>query len=529
VYFDQVAPEPETGSIDEIELLDQLGADYELPHQAANFATEVSFSREEVIAAANESLDFLAGLAMPESCEFLYPPVFLAIWQWLRDYVHKTRDFSKLALGIPRGFGKTTVMKLFILYVILFTKKQFIFVICATGPKAQATIADVVDMLDEPNIKRTFGDWRLGVIRDTLEIKQFSYRGRTIILAADGAQGKGIRGLNIKHKRPDIIVFDDIQTREDAESTTESEKIYRWMLGTAMKAKSPLGCLFVFIANMYPLETSILRKLKKNPHWIKFISGGILDDGSSLWEALQPITQLLDEYEGDKAAGHEEIFLSEVMNDEDVNVLNSIDTTKIPAFDGDPTQPPDGRFIVIDPATGKPGSNNVAIGSYSVYDRKPVLMSIKADRYSPLEAIKVSLAICAEIGTRAIFIESAAYQATFLFWFNFICEQLNITGIELIELSSRVPKNIRIRDGYKKLVARDIAISEAVRPIIVSRFKSWNPLKKDNKDDELDLIGYADKPLQEHWHMLAYDILQESSTSGEFYSAEEDFELSCPF
>lgn len=518
--------EEDFGSTDEVELLDQLGGADDIPIEIPAYA-EVSFSREEVIQAAGESLDFLAGLAMPENCEYLYPPVFHAIWQWLREYVHKVRDFSKLALGIPRGFGKTTVIKLFILYVILFTKKQFIFVICATGPKAQATIADVADMLDEQNIKRTFGDWRLGMIRDTMEVKQFTFRGRTVILAADGAQGKGIRGLNIKHKRPDIIIFDDIQTREDAESVTESEKIYRWMLGTAMKAKSPLGCLYVFIANMYPLETSILRKLKKNPHWIKFISGGILEDGTSLWEDLQPVKQLLEEFESDDAAGHPEIFLSEVMNDEDVNVINSIDTRKILSFSGDLTSPPDGKYIIIDPATGKANSNNVAIGHYFVYDRKPVLVNIQADQYSPLDAIKEALKMCAAEGTRAIFIESAAYQATFLFWFNFICDQLRISGIQLVELNSRVPKNIRIRDGYKKLVAGDIAIAEAVRPIIVSRFKSWNPLKKDNKDDELDLVGYEDFPLKEHWHLLQYDIFAE--TSVEHQALEDEFEYGSPF
>ena len=64
-----------------------------------------------------------------------------------------------------------------------------------------------------------------------------------------------------------------------------------------MKAKSPEGCMFLFVANMYPTKTSILRKLKSNPTWVKFIAGGILADGTSLWEDLQPIQQLLSEFE----------------------------------------------------------------------------------------------------------------------------------------------------------------------------------------------------------------------------------------
>ncbi len=104
-------------------------------------------------------------------------------------------------------------------------------------------------------------------------------------------------------------------TRADADSETVSTNLETWMFGTAMKAKSPEGCLFVFIANMYPTKWSLLRRLKHNPTWMKFIAGGILADGTSLWEDLQPIAQLLREFENDLSAGRPEIFYAEVLND----------------------------------------------------------------------------------------------------------------------------------------------------------------------------------------------------------------------
>lgn len=523
-------------------LLQDLGAteflneiDKEIEEEIQNSyqgLSEASYSREEVQQAAETSLDFLAALALPEDYKYQFPPIYLAMWSWLVSFVDKAREFPKLALGIPRGFSKTTLAKLFALFCILFTKKKFIFVICATAPKAQAFIADVISMLDELNIRRTFGDWRVGLIKDTQEVKIFSFRERTIILAADGAQGKGIRGLNLKNKRPDIILFDDIQTREDADSVTESDKIYRWMLGTAMKAKAFDGCMYIFIANMYPLETSILKKLKKNPQWLKFISGGILEDGTSLWEDLQPLKQLLAEYEHDVAAGHEEIFLAEVMNDEDVNVVNSIDIRKISSTEQDLEIPPIGKYIVIDPATGKPGSNNVAIGMYYLYERKPILVKIKSDRYSPLQAIKESLKICAAEGIRAIFVESTAYQATFLFWFDQVCAWLGVDGIEFLPIDSKVRKNIRIRDGYKKLISGEIEVSAEVAPIIKSKFRMWNPLKVDNDDDELDLIGYADYPMHKYPDYLAYDIIADADYRQGRLAAKYDYsnyEISSPF
>src|SRR6202012_6156699 len=116
------------------------------------------------------------------------------------------------------------------------------------------------------------------------------------------------------------MIFDDIQSREDADSETISTGLETWLYGTAMKAKSPEGCMFLFIENMYPTKWSLLRRIKKNPKWIKFIAGGIIQnkkgDIESLWEGLQPLDQLLSEFEYDWAAGHSEIFYAEVLNDE---------------------------------------------------------------------------------------------------------------------------------------------------------------------------------------------------------------------
>lgn len=472
---------------------------------------EASFTREEVIELAETSLDFLAGLCMPTIYQYAYPPVFLAVWDWLCTYARKERDFSRLALGLPRGFGKTTLIKIFILFCILFTKKKFILVLGANDDKAEEIIADVIDMLDEPNIKRTFGDWRVGLTKDTSRMKKFAFRGRTIILAGLGAKGS-VRGLNVKNERPDIMIFEDIQTREQADSQTESDALFRWLLGTAIKAKSPHGCLYVFVANMYPTPHSILRKLKASSTWIKFITGAITEDCESIWEELQPIKQLLEEYKTDEEAGHPEIFHAEVLNDENASSVNKIDITKIKATTIDLSFPPEGKYIIIDPATDKPGANDTAIGLVYVYSGKPLLVKLVADVLSPLEAIQKALIIATEEGCKAICVESNAYQYTFLFWFNFVLEKLGIVGIELLELTTKgVPKNTRIKEGYKKLVSGDIGIVPELRGKVADQFSSWNPLKKDNKDDILDIVGYMEKPLAEYEDLIAFDILDQTS------------------
>jgi hypothetical protein len=466
------------------------------PVESTSSTTEASFNAQEVVDLSRTSLDFLAAVAIPTVYAYPYPPVFLAVWDWLRGYISKTRDFSQLALGLPRGFGKTALMKLFILYCILFTDRRFILIICENTQKAVNILSDIMDMLNEENIKKTFGDWKLGVETDRQDLKKFGFRGRNIILLAVGADS-GIRGITLKNERPDVMLFDDIQSRECADSQVQSEALERWMVGTAMKAKSPRGCLFLFTANMYPTKWSILRKLKSNPNWIKFIAGGILASGESLWEDLQPISQLMKEYENDLSMGRPEIFYAEVLNDETASSNNLIDLSKLPDLPFEDGDIPAGNFIIIDPSSGKINSDAVAIGYFEVYNGYPVLRELVNERLSPGDTIQSALLLALKHNCRLICAESVAYQSTLNYWFRFICEQRGIYGIEHVELyPGGYSKNSRILNMFKMLMAGEVFIDPAVRSEVFLQIMQFNPLRRDNTDDILDLLAYAPKVLE---------------------------------
>ena len=469
---------------------------------------QVAFNAQEVVDLSRTSLDFLAAIAMPLVYEYPYPPVFLAVWDWLKSYVHKTRDFSQLALGLPRGFGKTALMKLFILYCILFTDKRFILIICETTQKSVNILSDIVDMLGEENIKKTFGDWRLGIETDRQELKKFGYRGRNIILLAVGADS-GIRGITLKNERPDVMLFDDIQSRECADSQVQSEALERWMVGTAMKAKSPRGCMFLFTANMYPTKWSILRKLKTNPNWIKFIAGGILATGESLWEELQPISQLMKEYENDLSMGRPEIFYAEVLNDETASSNNLIDLSRLPALPYEDGDIPAGNFIIIDPSSGKINSDSVAIGYFEVYDGYPVLRELINERLSPGDTIQSALTLALTHNCHLICSESVAYQSTLNYWFRFVCEQRQLYGIEFVEVyPGGHSKNSRILNMFKSMQAGEIFVDPTVRSEVYLQIMQFNPLRRDNTDDILDLLAYAPKVLEMYGeHVVMMNVL----------------------
>jgi len=458
---------------------------------------EVAFKTQEVQDTARQDLNFLAAIAIPEHFKFAFPAVFISVWLWLLDWVAKPRTFPKLALGLPRGFGKTTVIKLFILFCILFTRRKFILIISASADLAENILADVADMLDNDNIKKVFGDWRLGMEKDTQALKKFGFRGRNIILRAAGA-GTSIRGIVLKNERPDVMIFEDIQTREQADSQIESEKLEKWMIGTAMKTKSPFGCLYIFVANMYPTRWSILRKLKANPEWTKFIVGGILSDGTSLWEELHPIDQLVSEFDNDLQSGHPEIFYSEVLNDENASVNNLLDLSKLPVYPYQDNDICGGNFIVIDPATGKAGGDAVAITYFEVFDEIPVAMEIYEDRFSPGDTIRKAIEICLRKNCRLVAIESNAYQATLGYWFQFVCAQIGIIGIEAVEVySGSFSKNSRIMEMFKSWTKGELFVHPKCFTQVALQATQFNPLKRDNIDGILDCLTYAPKVLME--------------------------------
>lgn len=291
-----------------------------------------------------------------------------------------------------------------------------------------------------------------------------------------------------------------------------------------MKACHPQRCIFVFVGNMYPFEGSILRQLKANAQWVSFITAAILADGESLWPQHRSVEDLMEELSLDTDMGHPEIFYSEVMNDEATGNISGIDITKIPA------PPPElrdieaqGGFIIIDPSLGKKRGDDLGIGAVLIYDGVPVVREVISDKMDPGETIRRATLLAVKYNMQLIVVEGGAYQATLIFWFNFIYEQLQIKGIEVGEITTGgMQKNARIRDGLKMLIPQGpekkvkIYLHADVRAAVIYQISQWNPLKTANKDELLDIIAYVYKVIEIHeaWIPLLIST-EETSTMPE--------------
>lgn len=474
---------------------------------AAQTEGSYGYNLPEVIEAARHSLDFLAGIADPDTCTALFPPIFQNIWGLLVGSLQEDRNFDKYAIGLPRGHGKTIVLKMLILFIILFTNRRFITVFCAKEDLAQNIIADVCDMLDSQNIQAVFGNWRSAIESDNKELKKFYFRGRHIMLKPVGINSS-VRGLNIKNVRPDVMIFDDVQSRDNARSPTLSKELQHHILGTVMKAKAPENCTFVYVGNMYPTMqmegsgdqfTCILRNLQNNKGWKSWIVGAILADGKALWEDVQPLEQLLAELEQDVSMGAGEIFFAEVLNDPDNAVSEHFDPAKLVPVPYTKQDLPQGRFIMIDPSLGKKASDAQPVAYCSIYDGKVVIDEIKIKQVAAPVLVKDTLSDAMNGMIPLICAETTAYQATLLQWFQEVADQINLEGIFFRPVAPRGrSKNSRILESFKLLFSGDIMLRDAVKAQYISQAVAFNPLKNDNVDDILDNVAYCYDVLREH-------------------------------
>lgn len=484
---------------------------------------ELQTSSEEAAELTRKDLNFLGMLADPEEFTMAFPPFYIALFGMLTACKDKLERF---AIGIPRGFAKTTFIKLLCLWYILFSRKQFILIVGASEDLAVNTLSDICDLLGGANIRKLFGNWQHAIEVDTQTLKVFHFRGRNIILRAIGA-GTAVRGINRKNKRPDVIIMDDVQKRETSENKELSDQLLKWILGTLMKARSNDGCTYIYVGNMYP-QNCILEKLKNNTQWTSFIVGGILADGSSLWEELRPVEELLSEYQSDAEMGHAEIFISEILNSTDIASASGIDINKIPVLppyyvDADP----EGSFILIDPSSGKKQGDDCTIEHYSVCDGTPIFDQLVTGTFSPLETIRAAVKMGMERNTRLIAVEGVAYQSTLLFWFEQFCEQEGITGFYFVELSPKgQAKNNRIKRGLLRLLSSEIYLHPAIRSQVLHQITEWNPLKINNKDDIIDPLGYVEEVMRDYPEFIVKNIFDVDS---EPVDASHSDTLALPF
>lgn len=459
------------------------------------------FERAQVIKLAETDFNFFAALCLPEVMQYEFPPEYMAMTEMVEDAARmKDKTDHNFALGLPRGFAKTTWAKIFTAWCFCFTHRQYALCASSNESKAQSFTADVARILNSPNLVRLFGSYQEASEKDSATLKVFTYRGLTRVLHAVGAKGDP-RGYNISFLRPDIHICDDIQSRDNAKSEAESKSLLEWYLSTFYLTKSPKGLLHLYIGNTFPYSGCILSTLRKNKDYTSFVVGGILANGESLWPELNTVEKLKADFRRLIGLGQPEIFLSEIMNDDRSVAAIGFDYANLTKWDKEDYETPISGFIIVDVAGDKADSDDTAIGAALFYESlaKPYFREVSAGKYSPLDTLKIAMKMALKYNIRTIFIEAVAYQSSLLFWAGQVCSQLGIEGFKFLPIQPRrTSKNVRIMDSLRALQAGTIVLHPDVSALVQNQISEFDPSKTNNRDDILDLLDYMIEIPQKH-------------------------------
>lgn len=443
-----------------------------------------------------QDLNFFARMCVPNVMTYDFPPHYIAIWVLLVR-AHRQEDRARMlrfALGLPRGFAKTTFLKVLITWFLCYDFITFVLVVCATEPLAQNFIADIDDMLSTPTMEAVYGTWSSNKAIDNRDNKKASYRRRVVTLWAVGANSS-VRGLNVAHERPDFIACDDMQTKDNADSDTDSLKLLEHFVGTILKLVNPAGAMAVYCGNMYA-QNCILEKLHANPHWTSLVTGCILADGTSLWENVHSLKSLYESFQHDEALGLGHIWFAEMMNQPLRDLISLLPHGVIPKCqyaveDLNLTH----GYIIIDPAGFREASDDNVVLGVGLQSGIPYVTDIAADRFSPGEVIKETIKIAFRRGYRLVFIESVGYQQTLKYWFEVVTTQMNIRDhFVFIEISRHnKKKEPAIRTSVQLLLEKKWFIADqTTRQRYVFQALNYKIGKPKQKDDILDAGAYID-------------------------------------
>ena len=145
---------------------------------------------------------------------------------------------KRVAIAAPRGHAKSTAVTLaYCLATVLFRQKQFVIIVSDTETQSIQFLNDVKqELMDNPALRDVFFISRLlkdnekDIICEMKDGHQFRIMARS--------SGQAIRGLKWKHKRPDLILGDDLENDEIVMNQDRREKFRQWFFNALLPCLS---------------------------------------------------------------------------------------------------------------------------------------------------------------------------------------------------------------------------------------------------------------------------------------------------
>ena len=208
---------------------------------------------------------------------------------------------ARLAIAAPRGHAKSTIVSLvYVLWCVLYLKEKLILIASNTQEQAVTLLKDIKDQLKSNAL----------IVSDFPEIcrgkKPTPWRDKKIQLP-NGTMirvygvGQNPRGVKNDKDRPGLIIADDLENEEQAQSEEQRDKLRSWFRGTLLNTGHPYTNVVVIGTILH--QDSLLAALvdrDRSPGWNgkKYKAVEKFSDNPQLWEKWSSIYCCKEEYEG---------------------------------------------------------------------------------------------------------------------------------------------------------------------------------------------------------------------------------------
>ena len=281
---------------------------------------------------AMKSLLYFLKTYFPDIFYLKFSPIHLEVIKRIEETIERGTCY---ALALPRGSGKTSICECALLWAMLSGKRRSVVLVAANQSRADAIKREITSLLtfsetlaaDFPEACFPFAE----TARTPKKVKRLTYNGRPIradstksflvLPAIDGAPcfeatlyavglGGSVRGLAYttisgEKVRPDLVLIDDPQTRESANSAEQCAErrriIYADILGLAGAGKKTACLVTCTVIKQGDLADNLLDRATSpefNGHRFSLLER--FPDNVDLWGEWNKVRRLCLENKGNE-------------------------------------------------------------------------------------------------------------------------------------------------------------------------------------------------------------------------------------
>jgi len=359
---------------------------------------------------------------------------------------------KKKILLAPRGIGKTSFAKALCMEAILFAEKKFIVYIGSSTTLAEMQTENIKHMLlGSKELKDMFGDVRIDTGEATGIDSEFSRRawvafGRTMILPR--GCGQRVRGINWRNRRPDLIIFDDIEDRKLIRSEDNRAENLKWLHGDVLQSVSYADNNFdIVYIDTLKHQDALVVGLMEMLGWASIKLEICGDDYKSKAPSFMSDDQIQELVESYQEAGQLDVFFQEFRNIPISPVTASFKREYFKYFGEDDIKNPFlETVILVDPArsvTPQAAESAIVGVSVDIQANKIFVRDVVAGKMYPDDMYDEIFSMALRLNAHVIGIEVTGLSEFITYPFKNEIVRRG-ASVELVELNARGKKEERI-------------------------------------------------------------------------------------